>query len=91
MKLTRQQFDQFQTMDCTYCGFPVTGRSLLTAEENTGSGLDRKDSTKGYVIENVVPACFLCNRTKNCWFSYDEMLIVGKTIRRVLDARTSRG
>jgi hypothetical protein len=39
---------------CTYCtrhGQPMT--------------LDRKDPLKGYLKENVVPACALCNRLKS--------------------------
>jgi hypothetical protein len=69
-------------MDRRYCGLPVAGRSYLTAELNTGSGL-----AGGYTTNNVVPACFLCNRTKNCWFRYDEMLRLGKHIREIIDTR----
>ena len=87
VELSRQEFDAYQTLDCRYCGLPVSGRSAKDRSENTGSGLDRMDSSKGYTNDNVVPACFLCNRTKNDWFSYDEMLVLGKTIRSILDAR----
>jgi len=41
--------------NCSYCGFPAK-------EEIT---LDRVDSTQGYVLENVVPSCLLCNVIKN--------------------------
>jgi hypothetical protein len=27
-------------------------------------GIDRKDNTKGYVLENSLPCCYLCNRAK---------------------------
>lgn len=28
------------------------------------SGLDRVDSKRGYTLNNVVPACIICNRAK---------------------------
>lgn len=75
-------------MDCHYCGYPVSGRSNLTSTTNTGAGLDRKDPSKGYVKKNVVPSCFMCNRAKSCWFTYEEMLEIGKAINKVLAARS---
>lgn len=40
---------------CVYCGF------------NGNIGIDRLDSTKSYNIDNVVPACHMCNITKNAF------------------------
>lgn len=28
------------------------------------SGLDRVDPSQGYTIDNIVPACIICNRAK---------------------------
>ena len=62
--LPRQQFRMLAAMPCHYCG---TGPANRTRDRNsTGySGLDRVDSAAGYTPENVVPACFLCNRAKS--------------------------
>lgn len=64
--LTREQFDTLTAMPCHYCGTPPSNR---TRDRNGDgafvySGLDRVDSTGGYTIGNVVPACVVCNRAK---------------------------
>ena len=42
--------------ECFYCGiFPETGDVLQ---------MDRVDSKKGYIIDNIVPACAPCNQVK---------------------------
>jgi hypothetical protein len=47
----------------------------------TGSGLDRVDNTKGYSVDNVVPCCKNCNVMKNSFLTYDEMLVVMKALK----------
>jgi hypothetical protein len=59
--------------NCRYCELPIN---------TTGIGLDRKDSSLGYLLENVVPCCFICNTVKNAFLSFEDMLIVGKVIKR---------
>lgn len=51
-------FDEFLyllSQSCHYCGTP---------SDNGKMGIDRKDNTKGYVLENSLPCCYLCNRAK---------------------------
>lgn len=59
---------------CHYCGFKP-------------SGLDRIDQNLGHIIGNCVPACFDCNTARNNNFSYEEMIEIGKTIRKLKIAR----
>jgi len=40
--------------------------------------IDRKDNALGYTPENVVSACFICNRIKSNFFIYEEMLEIGQ-------------
>ena len=47
---------------CHYCG---SGERRL--------GMDRVDSSKGYLVENIVPCCYLCNRAKSD-MEYDEFI-----------------
>ena len=68
---------------CVYCGYPP-------AAGRTGGGLDRKDSARGYEVDNVVPCCTECNLAKLDHFTYDEMLVIGAAIRQVKDARRSQ-
>ncbi len=49
-------YDQFYAIfndDCFYC------------DEPNFIGLDRIDSDKGYVIDNICPCCYRCNVAKN--------------------------
>jgi hypothetical protein len=51
--LTFEEFIQFWQVPCYYCGSAMKG-----------IGLDRVDNTKGYLLDNVVPCCRLCNTIK---------------------------
>jgi hypothetical protein len=68
-ELPRLLFEDLVTDGCFYCG-------QLKARERAGrhtsrrmgglprNGIDRVDSSKGYVIGNVVTCCFDCNHAK---------------------------
>lgn len=61
--------------ECFYCGsapsmlFDVNNKSKrkfkLNKSEIKYNGIDRIDSNKGYVKDNVVPCCAICNHAKN--------------------------
>jgi len=53
--LPRELHDDLVTDACYYCG-------ELPAPTN---GIDRVDNARGYVISNVVTACFRCNSSKS--------------------------
>lgn len=84
MDIPFAEYQRLQEEACHYCGLSVTGRSSVDSSENTGSGLDRIEPKQGYTLDNVVPSCFMCNRTKSDWFTHDEMKIIGQTLRQVL-------
>lgn len=50
-------FESLISERCFYCQKWPDGKS-------TGAGLDRIDTNKGYVFNNVVPSCWLCNRLR---------------------------
>jgi hypothetical protein len=52
---------------CHYCHGPL---------HDSGTALDRKDNTKFYILDNVVPCCIVCNRMKNQYISYEEMVLI---------------
>jgi hypothetical protein len=57
MGFTFKQYRELvENKPCEYCG--VQSMSF-------GVGLDRVDSTKGYVLGNCVPCCYLCNVMKS--------------------------
>lgn len=51
--LTKEEFREFWQKPCIYCG-----SEIMTI------GLDRVDNTQGYLLENVVPCCGVCNLMK---------------------------
>ena len=53
---------------CYYCGAEIRG-----------CGIDRKDSSIGYVIENCVPCCYRCNISKRT-MSENEFISMCKTV-----------
>ena len=49
-------------------------------------GIDRKDTTKGYDVNNIVVACNLCNSVKGSFFNDEEFKEIGKKyIRKLYD------
>lgn len=50
-ELTLEQFTYLINSDCEYCG-------------NIGHGIDRVDNSIGYLINNCVPCCTMCNYMK---------------------------
>lgn len=73
-ELTKEEFRALTSSDCYYCGSSPKLISYGTKDRMTKEGLeyaaylyngiDRIDNTKGYLIDNVVPCCFDCNRMK---------------------------
>lgn len=63
---------------CTYCG----DTHLI--------GCDRIDNNKGHIKSNVVPCCYTCNVARGNNFSYQEMLVLGETIRKIKNARKNQ-
>lgn len=62
------KFDEYLEIakkTCVYCG--SKGREIKrgnAAYPFIGNGVDRKDNTKGYTLDNSVPCCNICNRAK---------------------------
>jgi len=68
-ELTGSEFWSLWQKPCTYCGSDI--KTI---------GLDRKDSSKGYTIENVTPCCSRCNEMKMAntlsdWLSHMKKVI----------------
>lgn len=76
--LTAGEFYALISNPCYYCGDKL----------NTfGVGLDRLDNSRGYEPGNVVPCCGDCNHVRSDRFSREEMLLIGKVIRRIKKQR----
>lgn len=74
--LDQDLFTQLIYSDCAYCSAPPKSIFPTSKEVKTTilySGLDRKNSARGYVEGNVVPCCRACNWAKNT-LSVDDFL-----------------
>lgn len=76
--IPKETYFQLIKMNCHYCSFFLN---------ETGIGLDRKDNTKGYTVDNVVPCCKDCNRTRSDHYTYEEMLLLAPTIKLIKENR----
>lgn len=56
--LTYQEFQELVMNNCDYCGDPP---------EDRRNGIDRVDSSVGYIKENCVACCYFCNLAKSDW------------------------
>jgi len=74
-KLSKQEFKYLTKQDCHYCN--IEPKQIFINEKHNGNytynGIDRKDNNRGYIIDNCVPCCFICNRAKNN-LSYNEFI-----------------
>ena len=68
--LTEDEFRIITSQPCKYCGSPPTpryvshSRKIIESVPYLRNGIDRVDNTTGYVVNNCVPCCFLCNYMK---------------------------
>lgn len=79
-------FDEWYSLvrdgKCSYCNGPL---------ELSGGGVDRKDGSRGYVLENCVACCNICNTVKMDNFSYEEMVRLGELIESIMQGRALPG
>lgn len=66
-KLSTQQFAELTQRNCHYCDSEPKQIAIARGcnSSYTYNGIDRIDSSIGYVFDNCVPACKKCNRAKN--------------------------
>jgi 5-methylcytosine-specific restriction endonuclease McrA len=85
-ELTLDQFQEITQKSCEYCGRPPSQKSRAY----TYNGVDRVDPKLGYMPSNVVPCCWECNHIKGSRLTYDEMITIGKALRKFRNSRPRR-
>lgn len=73
--LTEGEFTQLTESKCTYCG-GVSGNGKV--------GVDRKDNSKGYTVENCLPCCWRCNQAKGTTTLLEFRLWASKLLSKLL-------
>lgn len=72
--LTKEFIIQKLNEKCYYCGYETIG-------------LDRKDNKLGHTQDNCVSSCKECNIIRMDNFTFEEMKVLGKTIKKIKDER----
>jgi len=80
--ISQEEYSKLLSLGCDYCGTKITG--------SYGVSLDRKDSNKGYLKDNVVPCCGKCNQIKNVHLTYEEMKAAMKAVLEVRNVQVQR-
>lgn len=65
-ELSREEFVALINSDCAYCG-QKPSQHYTYRRDGKGikhNGIDRVDNTKGYTLNNCMPACATCNYAK---------------------------
>ena len=63
-ELTEEQFKTITSKSCHYCGIIPSKTSKTPISIYNYNGIDRKNNSIGYTIENSLPCCTLCNKAK---------------------------
>jgi len=79
--LTKEEFLKLISSNCYYCGVEPnskwfgTKRTIVNSDTFRYNGVDRKNNSVGYVLDNCVPCCKICNNSKSTlteeeWFNW---------------------
>ena len=95
-EITESVFAYLTSQDCHYCGdapshehFTRFAKSVKERKQKIPyicNGIDRKDSSIGYTLENCVPCCTPCNLIKRT-AKYEEFIARCQRISSIADAR----
>lgn len=86
--LTKDEFIKWYEKEdkkCFYCQMNIEDINKIDDSINNRTRrltIDRLDNFKPYKLNNIVLACYRCNYIKSDFFSKEEMLEIGKIIRR---------
>lgn len=85
-------FGSAKARRCNYCGISEAAYVSLAIPTPSGKpglrlGLDRRNTTGSYTVDNVVICCLVCNRIKSSTFSHNEMLKLGRTVCAIWQTR----
>jgi len=84
-ELSLDEFRKITQQDCYYCGIEpsIRRQTRRLNGEYTHNGIDRLDNLLGYISDNSVPCCTMCNRMK---YTFTEDLFLSQ-IKRIYKNR----
>jgi hypothetical protein len=83
-ELSIEKFEQLTRLPCFYCGAVL---SMTTRKRNSSysyNGVDRRDNSQGYTVENCVPCCGIHNHMK-CDMSHEDFIIACRSVVKHFD------
>lgn len=75
--MSEDEFKNLTKQNCYYCGIEPLQKGARIAGINGyyyHNGIDRTDNNRGYVLDNCVACCSMCNNAKNS-YSLKEFMI----------------
>lgn len=83
--VTYEDFCRLITQHCFYCGSPPSAVSKAGpySGEFIYNGIDRVDNTQGYVLDNMVTCCKICNHAKKDMSFDDFMAWIARLTKRM--------
>lgn len=63
--ISKTDFYNLTQQKCFYCGSNPNNKTVTATSEYTYNGIDRKDNAIGYIKNNIVVCCGICNRAKH--------------------------
>lgn len=64
--LSKEQFKEVSDRKCSYCGSPPEEKSgVRTGEVYISNGINRIDNNIGYIENNIISSCYMCNKMKH--------------------------
>jgi 5-methylcytosine-specific restriction endonuclease McrA len=75
--LTYEEYEQLCSIEyCHYCGKFLNRAQYKSQPGSDAILIDRKDSSKGYTVDNSVPCCPECNNNKAAWMNDKEFQLL---------------
>ena len=65
----------------------IFNKPCVYCEDTKRIGCDRINNDRPHTKDNVVPCCIECNTARNNFFSFEEMKVIGKSIKEVKEKR----
>lgn len=78
--LTLKEFTEIIMRRCFYCDDAPNNISQGVLY----NGIDRIDSSLGYIKNNIVTCCNTCNRIKSDIFTFEDMLTLSNALKNVM-------
>jgi len=76
-----------QCQKCYYCNRTLkqTKKDKIFNNNSYRLSIDRKNNNEGYKLNNLVLACFNCNRIKSNVFTEQQMLKIGIVLQKIFN------